>query len=61
MKPWHLTARPSLGLMDRLRILFGVPVYVWFFSPDGECHAACNIHAVVQREWPSDQQKVWSR
>lgn len=54
MKPWHFTARPSLKLTDRLRLLFGVPLYVRFESPDGNCHAACHISATVQREWPAD-------
>lgn len=54
MGRWHLTARPTLTLTERLRVLFGVPLYVRFTSPDGNCHAACHITASVQREWPDD-------
>jgi hypothetical protein len=55
-KRWHLTACPALSLRDRLRLLFGVPLFVRFESPDGEVHAACNISVSVQREWPADAQ-----
>lgn len=58
MKVWHLTARPKLSVMDCLRLLFGVPLYVRFTSPDGECHAACHITAAVQRDWPVDESTV---
>jgi len=54
MKSWHLTARPGLSLRDRLRLLVGVPLYVRFTSPDGHCHAACSLSAVVQRDWPDE-------
>jgi hypothetical protein len=54
MKRWHLTARPALSFTDRLRLLIGVPLYVRFESPDGDCHAACSISVAVQREWPAD-------
>lgn len=54
MKPWHLTARPSLSLWDRLRLLFGAHLYVRFNTPDGNCHAACSITHIIQRDWPTD-------
>lgn len=53
-KPWHITARPVISLADRLRILVGVPLFVRFTSPDGDCHAACNLSVVVQRGWPEN-------
>jgi hypothetical protein len=54
MADWHLTARPVLRFRDRLRLLVGVPLFVRFRSPDGHCHAACEITASVQRDWPAD-------
>ncbi len=53
MKPWFIEGSPRLSLRDRLRLLFGVPLFIRFDSPDGECHAACNITATVQHDWPS--------
>ena len=55
-KRWHLTAKRTLRLQDRLRVLFGVPLYVRFTSPDGQCHAACDLAVVVQRAWPADDE-----
>lgn len=57
-KRWHFTARPALRLVDRLRLLVGMPLYVRFESPDGRCHAACSVAAYVQREWPADSMPV---
>lgn len=54
VKPWHLTTHLVLSFWDRLRFLFGVPIFVRFYSPDGECHAACEISAAVRRNWPAD-------
>jgi hypothetical protein len=51
-KSWHLTARPPLSFWDRVRLLFGTPLYVRFTTPDGNCHAACNIAVFIQDEWP---------
>ncbi len=44
---WFLESRPRLSFRDRLRLLFGAPLRVIFESPDGNCHAACNITASV--------------
>lgn len=57
MKRWTLTTRVSFGLMDRVRLLLGLPVVVRFESPDGECHAAYGISARVQLDWPSDDER----
>jgi len=54
MKGWHLTACPALSVRDRLRLLLGVPLYVRFTSPDGQCHAACHLSVVVQHDWPAN-------
>ena len=54
MKGWHLTASTTLSFADRLRLLFGVPLFIRFTSPDGNCHAACKLSVSVQRSWPSD-------
>ncbi len=53
-KPWYLTGRPTLSVWDRLRFLCGVPLHCTFFTPDGECHAACSMQYRVSRVWPSD-------
>lgn len=60
-RPWYLQAQLGSGkkfssdrrltIRQRLRILFGAPVTVVFRSPDGRCHAACNIHFGVCRDW----------
>jgi hypothetical protein len=55
---WHLTGRPVLTFWDRLRLLLGVPLYVRFLTPDGQCHASCRIEVVVQREWPSEHHEA---
>jgi hypothetical protein len=52
MGPWHLTAKRTFDWWDRLCLLIGVPLYVRFTSPDGECHAACEIQTTVH--WPRD-------
>ncbi len=54
MKPWHMTTQWPLSLRDRLRLLFGVPIFVRFLSPDGDCHAACSLEVSVQYEWPEE-------
>lgn len=54
MSRWHLIARPTLTIRDRVRLLFGVPLFVRFTSPDGNCHAACHLSVAVQHEWPDD-------
>lgn len=51
---WHMTSPLSLSLSDRLRLLFGTPLYVRFDSPDGQCHASCGLSGSVQRDWPND-------
>lgn len=53
-KPWHLTGKHYFSIWDRIRILFGVPVVVRFFSPSGHCSAACDLQWSVQRDWPAD-------
>lgn len=58
-KRWHLTGQKKLSLVDRLRVLFGAPLFVRFESPNGNCSAACGIAVRVQRDWPSDDE-CWS-
>lgn len=53
-KCWYLTSRPVVRFWDRLRFLCGVPLYVRFITPDGNCHAACNIETYVQTDWPDE-------
>lgn len=57
MKPWFMLDCPRISWRDRLRLLLGVPLWVRFDSPDGECHAACSVDVFVQREAPADH--VW--
>ncbi len=53
-KPWHLTTQPQLSVMDRLLLLFGRRrLFVRFYTPDGQCHAACRIEAAVMTSWPA--------
>lgn len=40
---WYLMTWRRLSLKDRLRVLFGCPLVVRFTSPDGACHAACDL------------------
>lgn len=49
-KPWFIKHRRKLTLTERLRVLAGVPVVVRFDSPDGNCHAACNLTISVNEE-----------
>lgn len=56
-KRWHLTGKRTLGLIDRLRVLFGMPLVFRFESPDGECNAACGIAVRVQQQWPEDNER----
>ena len=44
---WFLESQPRLSFRDRVRLLFGARLRVIFESPDGNCHAACNISALV--------------
>ncbi len=44
---WFLESQPRLSFRDRVRLLLGAPLCVLFESPDGNCHAACNISASV--------------
>lgn len=60
-KPWWMTTYLRLSLRDRLRVLFGVPVFVRFLSPDGNCHAACDLSSAVQREWPANSPESLTR
>lgn len=53
-RPWHITAQRFLSLHDRLRLLIGLPLFIRFTSPDGDCHAACTLSVVVQRDWPAN-------
>lgn len=46
-RPWFLLHERALTWAERLRTLFGLPVKVRFDSPDGECHAACNLTIIV--------------
>ena len=50
MRPWYLIGAGRLTFRDRVRLLLGVPLWVRFDSPDGECHAACRVSARVGRE-----------
>lgn len=47
-----MTAQPTLRLRDRVRLLLGVPLFVRFTTPDGNCHAACGLSVEVRRGWP---------
>ena len=60
-KPWHMTGARALSFRERLRLLFGSPIYVRFLSPDGRCHAACSIEVFVQDDWPPpDAREEWN-
>jgi hypothetical protein len=51
-KPWFIKHRRRLTWRERLRVLFGTPVDARFDSPDGDCHAACNITVTMTGgEW----------
>jgi hypothetical protein len=52
--PWFITAQPQLSFYDRLRVLCGVPLFVRFHSPYGNCSAACEISAGVYHDWPAN-------
>lgn len=59
-RPWHITGARVLTLGERLRVLFGTRVYARFRTPDGQCHAGCEIDFFVQRDWPrEDQHEPW--
>jgi len=47
--PWYLITARTLGLRDRLRVLFGAPIVVRFESPDGLCHAACTLSVSIKQ------------
>lgn len=53
-KPWSIKVCRTLTWIERLRVLFGVPVHARFDSPDGNCHASCNVTITV------DGDKKWS-
>lgn len=44
---WFLETQQRLSFRDRVRLLFDAPLRVIFESPDGNCHAACDISASV--------------
>lgn len=50
MKPWFMEWHRPLRWAERFRVLFGRHVRVRFDSPDGECHAACNLTISVGGE-----------
>jgi hypothetical protein len=58
MKPWYIFGARTLSLKDKIKLLFGHSLYVRFDSPDGECHAACELRIMVARNdidkitWP---------
>lgn len=52
-RPWHLIAARPVGLRDRLRVLLGAPIVVHFTSPDGRCHAACDLTVSVKGGRPA--------
>lgn len=62
-KFWHITGSPQLSFLDRLCLLFGVPLYVRFISPNGECNAACTLEAKVSATEPPAPEGVgrWTR
>lgn len=43
-----------LTIWQRIKILFGSPVTVVFRSPDGKCHAGCEIRFGACRDWFDD-------
>ena len=53
-KRWYLLGTASLSFWDRVRLLFGYKLHIGFYSPSGECSAACeNIWSVDKEEYPS--------
>ena len=53
-RPCLLTTRLTLSLLDRLRVLVGVPLFARCECHHGDCHAACRSELVVQRGWPEN-------
>lgn len=63
--PWYLQAQLGgdksftndrrLTLWQRIKILFGSPITVAFRSPDGKCHAGCEIRFGACRDWFDDE------
>lgn len=51
---WQLTGRVDIRWRDVVALIFGRRLYIRFVSPNGECHAACELQSFVQREWPAD-------
>jgi hypothetical protein len=46
-KPWSIKVCRMLSWGESLRAMAGIPVVARFDSPDGECHAACNVAITV--------------
>jgi len=59
--PWFMQSRHVLGWRDRLRVLFGAAVVVAFRSPNGKCHAACDLYMRVRGELIPDEQLLSGR
>ena len=59
VRPWFIWGRRTLTFWDRLRMLCGWHLYIRFDSPDGNCHAACDLsHKITRAEyervkWPN--------
>jgi hypothetical protein len=43
-----MVSQRALNWRERLLVLFGRPVRVRFDSPDGDCHAACNLTITIE-------------